>query len=147
MRNLFACALLLSYTSLAVAVAQDATAPKLSPEPISSERMSIYRDFLSSYNNGSKSTLNVSQVTENLHSSDYDATGCLKDFKKSDFSLSVIHSFSPDAFPKEQVRLVNPKTHKRADPGDAIRKGASVDDAVDAGFASGLFTFSEIAFD
>jgi hypothetical protein len=59
----------------------------------------------------------------------------------------TVHVFSEGAFPKDSVRLVDPDKHKLRDPGTSIREGQSVDDAVDAGFAAGLFTFSEIVFD
>jgi hypothetical protein len=132
---------------LALALAQDAPSAKLSAVPIGTEQMVIYRDFLTSYRNGSKRVLNVSEVTGTFRMSDYDLGGCLKNFKKSDFNASIIHSFNADDFPKDKVRLIDPKTHKRADPGDAIRNGVSVDEAVTDGFAAGVFTFSEIAFD
>ena len=45
------------------------------------------------------------------------------------------------------VRLVDPDKHKMHDPGRSIFRGQSVDDAVETGFAAGLFTFSEIVFD
>jgi hypothetical protein len=128
-------------------ISQDAPKPVLSPAPLSDERMTIYRDFLHSYDNGSKTVLNISQLTGQLWVQDDDRKGCLKDFAPSDLETPVIHTFSADAFPSEKVRLVDPKSHKRADPGDAIRHGASVEDAVTSGFAAGIFTFSEIVFD
>ena len=49
------------------------------------------------------------------------------------------------------IRLVDPDAHGKEvrdnDPGDAIRRGADVNDAVKGGFAHGLFTLGEIRFD
>jgi hypothetical protein len=49
------------------------------------------------------------------------------------------------------LRLVDPELQAREvrknDPGNAIREGKSVDDAVGNGFTHGLFTLGEIQFD
>ena len=139
------CALLVLCS--AVAVAQPTPPQNMSKEALSAERMEIYRDFLHGYNNGSNSVLNVSQLTIAFSPDESDQKGCLSKFSAKDLVTPAVHTFSGDAFPGLAVRLVDPKTHKGKDPGDAIRGGASVDDAVKAGFAAGLFTFSEIAFD
>jgi len=109
--------------------------------------MEIYRDFLHGYNNGSNSVLNVSQLTTAFAPDESDQKGCLSKFSVGELATPAVHRFSDDAFPGPSVRLVDPKKHQGKDPRDAIRGGASVDDAVRAGFAAGLFTFSEIAFD
>jgi hypothetical protein len=119
----------------------------MSSEALSADRMEIYRDFLHGYNNGSKSVLNVSQLTVALSPDESDQKGCLSKFSSEDLAIPSVHAFSGDAFPGLAVRLVDPKTHKISDPGDAIRDGVPVDQAVQRGFAAGLFTFSEIAFD
>jgi hypothetical protein len=122
--------------------------PVVSAEPISAERMEIYRDFLSGYNNGSGSILNVANATTTFFiSNDDDFKGCLKGFDPDAFKVTTFHQFAPDAFPTSATRLVDPKKVKRRDPGDAIKHGESVEDAVRTGFAAGIFSFSEIAFD
>jgi hypothetical protein len=127
--------------------AQSAPKPVLSTAPLTADQMEIYRDFLGGYDNGSKTPLNVAESTEPFRASDGDLKGCLKIFKPGDLTTPEVHEFSADAFPRGKVRLIDPKTHKSRDPGDAIRSGESVDNAVKAGFAAGVFTFSEVAFD
>ena len=61
--------------------------------------------------------------------------------------LPVSYTHLSDAFPTDKVHLVDPGKHEISDPGNAIGEGQSVDDAVEAGFKAGLFTFSEVVFD
>ena len=67
---------------------------------------------------------------------------------------NVVHSFKTDDLGRlgvSSIHLVDPNEQKKEveknDPGKAIRKGISVDDAVRNGFAHALFTLSEIWFD
>lgn len=131
----------------ATSPAQTATETPVSKDPISSERMGIYRDFLAKYNNGSKATLNVSQTTVSFSPDDMDRTGCLKAFRTEDLRATAPHTLPGDAFPNIAAKLVDPFVHKIHDPEDGMRRGQNVDNAVEAGFAAGLFTFSEIVFD
>ncbi len=124
--------------------AQSAPKPVLSTAPLTTDQVEIYRDFLGSYNSGSKTVLNIAQTTEPFRASDDDRKDCLTAFKPENLNTPSVHQFSKDAFPKEKVRLIDPETHKIR---DAIRSGESVDAAVNAGFVEGVFTFSEIAFD
>jgi hypothetical protein len=131
-----------------LAVAQQTLSPVISNEPISAERIALYRDFLTSYSNGSSATvLNISDRTDPFRPEDDDRTGCLKHFNAADLDTKVIHRFSADSFPSRKYRIVDPETHKKSDPGDAIRRGEAVDNAVEAGFAAGILTFSEVIFD
>ena len=127
--------------------AQSPQTPALSTTPLTQEQISIYREFLSGYNNGSKAILNVSKTTGTFEAVEGDLAGCMKSFSKSNSRITTVHVFPSDTFPADHVRLVDPQKHKLRDPGTSIHQGQSVDDAVDAGFASGLFTFSEIVFD
>ncbi|HEY4356385.1 MAG TPA: hypothetical protein VGN16_11605 [Acidobacteriaceae bacterium] len=114
---------------------------------MSSERIQIYRDFLQSYTKDSESkALNISQVTKAFHPDEMDGKGCLKGFRERDMRSGPIHQFGSDAFDPARFRLINPALHKKSDPGDAIRRGENVDDAVEAGVNAGVFTFSEIIF-
>jgi len=88
--------------------------------------MAIYRDFLGTY----------------IHIQDRKGT-----FHSTSVTNQRVHTFSADAFPKLPIHLVDPKTYQYRDPEDAIRQGQSIEDAVKAGIAAGIFTFSEIVFD
>jgi hypothetical protein len=131
----------------AASSAQKTGEPPVSKEPINSERLGIYRDFLAGYNNGSKATLNVSQITSAFSADEMDRTGCLQALRLAAPMPPALHAFPMDAFPKNAIKLVDPSTHKISDPDDGMRRGDDVDKAVDAGFAAGIFTFSEIVFD
>lgn len=131
---------------LVSAIAQQAPKPAISPEPLGSERMGIYRSFVDGYDNGSGSTLNIAQTTVTFEAREFDKS-CLKEFKPDDLVAGALHNFAPDAFAERKVRLVDPAKHKRQDPDDALLRGETVDQALADGFAAGLFTFSEIVFD
>ena len=144
MRSVMMCVLLGSVVSAGHAVT--AKQPGASAE-MDQERLSIYRDFLASYDNGSGKPLNLSKQTETFEPGPFDDKGCLKGFTAADLHSAGTHVFQADAFPSPRYHLVDPATHEKRDPGDAIRRGESVDSAVEAGFAAGIFTFSEIVFD
>jgi hypothetical protein len=128
----------------ACAVAQQKE-PTISPSPFGADQKVIYNDFLADYTKDFPGTLNVADTTTGLQLMGEQHPACLKDFPK--LSTVDTHRFSSDFFaPLIKVRLVNPSLHKKRDPGEAIRRGESVDDAVKAGFAAGIFTLSEIVF-
>jgi hypothetical protein len=124
--------------------AQQTAAPVLEPSPLTAEDISLYHSFLAFYNNGSQSMLNIANATKPFTPNYGDEAGCLKDFAVTHTSL--VHHFPSGAFADLNTHLVDPHLHQKRDPGDAIRKGESVDDAVAAGFRAGIFTFSEIIF-
>lgn len=118
--------------------------------PLDADNLAIYRDFLSGYNNGSGAVLNVADTTDaflNAMPVSDEQKSCLSDAHITHLYSAVVHKFARDAFPADKVKLVDPATHQRSDPSDGIHNGQSVEDAVHAGFAAGLFTFSEIVFD
>jgi hypothetical protein len=132
--------------------AQNTPRSTISGEPISADRMEIYQDFLVYYQDqdGSRTafTLNLAQTTVPFEEHGGDRLLCLKQFKPEELVSSSLHMFRMTAaFEKLSVRVVDPKKHKVQDPGDAIRKGEPVDEAVATGFAAAVFTFSEIVFD
>lgn len=141
LRNFFTATLYLG--SLAV-IAQQQAAGVVEPPPLTSENILLYHKFLAVYNNGSKTMLNIANVTEPFAPGDGDRTGCLKSFPVTHTSL--VHHFPANAFADLNTHLVDPHLHQKHDPGDAIRNGEPVDDAVEAGFRAGIFTFSEIIF-
>jgi len=132
---------------MASALCQTVPKSSLSSGTLTAEQMSIYKEFFSDYSKDSKPILNISQTTSTFEADDGDLGGCMKTFTKSNSRAATVHSFAEGAFADERVRLVDPKTHTISDPGEAIAQGQSVDDAVEAGFARGLLTLSEIVFD
>ena len=137
--------------SIAALNAQNSARSTTSGEPISAERMVIYQDFLSHYQDedGSKKTfvLNLAQTTVAFEPESGDRLTCLKHFTQDELMSSPPHMFRPTDFQNRSIRIVDPKKQQIHDPGEAINKGQSVDDAVSAGFASAIFTLSEIVFD
>ena len=129
------------------------TKPVVSKSPMDADQLSVYQAFLDSYDNGSKARLNLSKVTSALDLAQNKNDPCLKDIEfdpKSQFA-SVVHEFDSQTPLRGNFRLVNPKEQSRSiqrnDPGRAIRQGNDVNGAVEAGFAAGLLTLSEVAFD
>lgn len=118
-----------------------------SAEALDGERLAIYRLFLAGYTNGSSAqTLNISERAEPFEADAHEQKGCLSEFRLSDTRAAATDRFSRGDFPSPRYRLVDPTKHEKQDPGDAIRRGESVDTAVERGFAAGIFTFSEIVF-
>ncbi|PYX48547.1 MAG: hypothetical protein DMG79_11590, partial [Acidobacteria bacterium] len=72
--------------------------PALSQSPIESDQIEVYRAFLSSYTNGSKSPhFNLAKRTSTLDLTDEKAGDCLKDIDldESAHPESVVHEFDP----------------------------------------------------
>jgi hypothetical protein len=124
--------------------AQQAAAPAIEPSPLNADQLAIYRDFLMHWQGDSKMMLNVANITEAFAPLDGDREACLRAFPKT--RTSVVHRFPPTTFDGLSVHLVDPRLHEKKDPWDSIRKGDSVEDAVNAGFAAGIFTFSEMIY-
>ena len=122
---------------------QETVTPSIAPTPLSMVQLAVYRDFLTTWIADAKTPLHVANTTEPL-SIDDDNQGCLKDFPKT--HAVAVHSVPAHAFDGLNVLLVDPRLHQKRDPGDAIRNGEPVDDAVRAGIAAGMFTFSEMVF-
>lgn len=139
----------------------DAPKAKVSPDPLTDEQIVVYRAVLGGYSNGSKEILNVSDKTETLDlSQDKD---CLKgiDLEPTNTSIQVVHrlddrvtnmkknSVLVDAeLQQKKIEENDPqKLMKRAiDEGERVTK-KQIGDSVNQAFRTGLFTFSEIAFD
>jgi hypothetical protein len=125
--------------------------PELSKSQLTDEQLAVYRAFLKSYTNGSDSTLNISARTLPFDASR--ENGCLKGIELVDQEQAAkfIHELPDSLVAGTKERLVDPEKQrqhvKSSDPGEQIRSGKCVDDAVKAGFAAGLFSFSEIVFD
>ncbi|HEX5235529.1 MAG TPA: hypothetical protein VFW25_09380 [Silvibacterium sp.] len=114
--------------------------------PLSTDQIAIYRAFLSDYNTGLDAPINLSDVTEEFKPDRQDLQGCLKGFAPPS-TPALLHHFSNEFSDLRNIRLIDAAHHKISDPGDAIRKGDSVEHAVKAGFEAGVLRISEISFD
>lgn len=129
--------------------------PALSKIPLSTEQMEVYRAFFNAYTNGSKSIrLNLANRTHPLDLAEQTGpNGCLKgiDFDEAKYPDSAFHKFDAQTALPKNIVLVDPDkqstTIKENDPNRTMRQGTPVKNAVDAAFASGLLTLSEVAFD
>ena len=78
---------------------------------------------------------------------------CLKGIKLENLipASHSYHALPPDVLVGKGMTLVDPsrqtKVVRSNDPSNTIRKGKSVESAVQDAFANGLFSMSEIAFD
>ena len=145
MRMRFGLVTLGSVLLASIAVAQQ-PAVTFSGQPVAPDRAAVYQAFVAGYMadpDGPK-TLNVAMVTSAFAPDEGDIKGCMSKFPQGK-PLTEVHSLK-GVF-GSNVILVDPKAHQLQDPGDAIRKGTSVDEAVRKGFDSALLTISEILFD
>lgn len=148
-------ALVILLGGISISATAAARKPTPSKIPLSTEQIEIYRVFLSSYTNGSKSSrLNLSNLTHPLDLAEQTGrNGCLKwiDFDETEYPDSAFHKFDAQTTLPKNIVLVDPDRQSTAirenDPNRTMRQGTRVKDAVDAAFASGLLTLSEIAFD
>ena len=139
-----------------VALAQEKEAkPPINQAGLTSEQLAVYRTVLVTWFQSEKFSVNLSELTD---LSDYpdgsSDTECGKGLLLEK-PVQEVHRFqAQDLDPfgvGSHIHLVDPDAQSRKvhenDPGDAIRKGAPVDDAVKNGFSHGLFTLGEIRFD
>jgi hypothetical protein len=133
--------------------AQDyGTQAVLSDKPLTTDQIGVYRAFLKNYDNGSKSSLNVGNVTYPLDASELkDNAACLKGISlwKPGMAQNIIHQ--TDQLQTPNLHIVDPAAQREKirenDPSNHLRQGTkTVDDAVEDAFGSGLLTLSEIAF-
>jgi hypothetical protein len=124
--------------------AQEVVTPSIVSSPLGAAQLAIYRGFLAAWNIGAKTPLNVASVTEPFSPPDDDLKGCLRGFPKTHTAIG--HTIPAHAFDGLDVHLVDPRLHQKRDPGNAMRNGEPVKDAVNAGLAAGIFTFSEMVF-
>jgi hypothetical protein len=140
----------------------DEPKPVISKDALTVDQIAVFRTVLADYMKGESSPLNLSNRTKPFRVNDFqDNKSCLKsaniqvDVRKA----NVVHLLSSAVALSPKMVLVDPdrqsETVKKNDPGNLIRK--SVDDhqplgdeelgkSVDQAFVTGLFTFSEIAF-
>ena len=121
---------------------------------LTADQIAVYRAFLVSYSDGSEGTLNLASSIRPLELSRGEhASGCLKGIASRGITSkhTASHTLSADVVSGIKIHLVDPQKQfdviKLNDPGDKIRRGAPVEDAVKSAFDSGMLEISEIAFD
>ena len=123
--------------------------PEVSGEPLTVEQQTIYRNFFSSYSNGSGATANVADTTMRFQPQDMDRQGCLKKLNLEPDPVKV-HKLTSAALPGHGFVLVDAEAGRakvRAnDPEASIGQGKKIEDAVRQAFAAGLLSVSEIVF-
>jgi len=161
MRPILATAIATLSLALVALSQEDAPKAKVSSDPLTEEQIAVYRTVFDTYSNGSNATLNVADQTETLDlSEDKD---CLKgiDLDPGNTSTSVVHRLDNRVTKmKKNIVLVNgelqqkkveendpQKLMKRAIDGGERVTEKQLDGSLREAFATGLFAFSEIAFD
>ncbi len=143
----------------------DASKPLLSKTPLSEEQIAIYRAVLVDYvENDAGASLNIANRTEKLGPNgiwDDEDDKCVRHFKVlPPIELSGVHQLSAAIPLGPKMVLVDPdqqgKLVKQNDPQQLIHRAIDdhepvsdkeLDESVVHAFSTGLFTFSEIAFD
>ncbi|HXR40672.1 MAG TPA: hypothetical protein VN776_16330 [Terracidiphilus sp.] len=136
--------------------AQSAEAPpKVASQPLTAEQLAVYRATLVSWYEGQKAAVNLGVLTDPIaaQGDSVDKT-CLKGLRLEAVAAGQVHRIRPEDLAQLgpfEFHLVDSAAGQKEvsdnDPGKAIQKGKSVDEAVDNGFAHGLLTLSEIQFD
>jgi hypothetical protein len=125
--------------------------PTLSKDPLSTEHIEVYGAFLDGYlTSEQRRSISLSDQTFPLEFDEMDHGGnCLNGVVMENLAAvaKAIHSFGPEIAKGRNLVLVDRKRHALKDPGKAIKNGESVDRAVEAGFAAGVLSLSEMAFD
>jgi hypothetical protein len=148
---------------LSIALAQDEESkPVISKEPLTADQVAVYRAVLADYNKGENSGLNLANKTEPFRLNDFhDDKSCLKsvNIQLDATRASVVHRLSTAIALGPKMVFVDPdkqnETVKKNDPGNLIRSAIEdnqtlsdneLEQSVNQAFVTGLFTFSEIAF-
>jgi len=132
---------------------------KVSADPLTDEQVAVYRTVLGSYSNGSNTTLNVADKTETLDLSE--DKECLKGIELESTSAAVVHRLDQRVTKmKKNMVLVDAETQQKKieenDPQKLMKRAIDdgervtdkqIGDSLTQAFGTGLFTFSEIAFD
>jgi hypothetical protein len=140
-----------------LATTSDNSKPVKSTAPLSADEVAVYKAILQTYSKDKGTGLNISANTYPLDptasTAGFGQPECLNGIQLDNLSTlsHSYHELSPEILPSKAMKLVDPKTHARVvrsnDPSNTIKKGKPVKDAVEAAFATGLFSMSEIAFD
>ena len=121
-----------------------------SKDSLTAEEIAVYKAFIASYDNGSGTKTNLSEVTVPLNAKQDVCMLPDVSWVDGEKKANTIHRIKGDEF-GPRVHRVDPKAQaeriKESDPGRAIRQGKSVKEAVQDGFAAGLLELSEVVFD
>jgi hypothetical protein len=142
-------AAVLVFLTLASGQSSPRTKVRVSKAPLGPDQIDIYKTFLQSYVGGLQSGVNLANTTTPLHlSSDMTKPDCLVGIDPEAVASAgqVSHLLGNEISSVGRINLVDPKHYRLADPGAAIEKGKSIDEAVRTGFSAGLLNLSEIAF-
>lgn len=125
--------------------------PCVAQEPISKDAAAVYKAFLASYYNGWHATVNIADRTGPFRPAfdENEIASCFKEVHISGDSSTQTHMLNESILPSGlRARFLSKEDANRSlrDPGDAIRRGEPVDDAVSRGLAQGLLTLSEVHF-
>jgi hypothetical protein len=125
--------------------------PVVSESPLDAERLQIYGKYLNAFLGTGGIPVNMANRTVPLNfSGPTDEGDCLKGIELQGLAEAgeTVHLLGFDISKGRAIRMIDPRhDHVIKDPGVAIKKGESVEDAVKQGFASGVLSLSEIAFD
>ncbi len=119
---------------------------------LSKDEIAIYRAVLKRRIEGGWSTLNISNRTYPLTSSNAKCE-CFQGIEVESLTqaFNSYRHLTRETLPATTLRLVDPNRYldvvRRNDPHRTIAQGRSVDDAVEKAFKTGLLWISEIAFD
>ena len=151
-----ACAFLIGFPASHRLLAQQAPEKiLLSHQRLTTDQLAIYRVVLATWMDNNKGTHTVHLATRTMafSLSDMDAD-CGKELKMTEGAVNEIHQFRPEDVQKlapGRVELVDPDAQSKEvasnDPHPNIRKGKSIEEAVETGFAHGLTQLGEIHFD
>jgi hypothetical protein len=131
--------------------------PVKSEEPLTADEVEIYRAVLQQNVPPRTDSLNVSVRTYPLDPgspmSGLSNSDCLRgiELQNLDKASRSFHELTSNVLSGKKMKLVDPARQSKSvrdnDPGNTIRKGKPVKDAVEKAFSGALFSLSEIAFD
>ncbi len=129
--------------------------PKVASQPLTTEQLAVYRTVLVSWYEGEKAKVNLGVLTDPIAAPDDSLDKrCRKGLSLEAVPAGQVHRIRSEDLAQLgpfEFHLVDPKAGEKEvsdnDPGKAIQKGKSVNDAVENGFAHGLLTLGEIQFD
>ena len=139
----------------------DAPKVRVSKDPLTKEQIAVYRAVLNDYLREDKSPLNLNSETEMFDGSrDSFDEGCVKGFDLETTPAPVIHKLDRRVATGLRIVLVDADRQQKKiaenDPQNTVKKAIDghekvsekqMKDSVTQAFSTGLFTFSEIAFE
>jgi hypothetical protein len=139
---------------LPIASAKEAK-PLISRQALSAEQLSVYSVVLAAWMDNDQGThpVHLAIQTTPFALSDMDSD-CGRNLRMTEGSTREVHQFRPEDLKTllpSKVELVDPNNQGKEvaenDPHTSIRKGKSIETAVENAFAHGLTTLGEIHFD